>query len=466
MRTRELIYGIVLAMSLSACSSNDVDLTDVNNRIDNVEQRVTKLETTVTNLNNDLATLTTLVKTLESRNYVVKVEETSDGHRITFGDGTVANIRSGQNGNTPVIGIKQDTDGNYYWTIGGEWLTDNEGNQIRANSLDGSDGKDGEDGNDGKDGKDGITPLIRINPTTTYWEVSTDEGKTWTVLTDDEGKPYSAVGINGEAGDSFFKYAPYVDEEKGTVTFTLLSGATIVVPYFNTFKAVRDRLQSLVYMPEHNDGMMTISDAAAGTATLSYTVRPAAIAQYMADNSDKLSLLVLDGLKTRGISTTAKLDITEVKSSVSGSNGIVTLTVKSQGFDASNGYAVALCFSDGFSDYTTAYTHVWVKMTNPTAAIEAEDGTKSGGTIGIGHGIQLLPVIKPGDAVKSWTVDNKNVAIIDGDGWLTPLAEGVIVVTLTTVQGATATFTLNISSGEVDVKDEGVDQNKAESRLR
>jgi len=463
MRTRELIYGIALAMSLSACSSKDVDLTEVNNRIDNVEQRVTKLEATVTNLNNDLATLTTLVKTIEGRNYVVKVEETSDGHRITFGDGTVATIRNGNEGNIPVIGVRQDTDGNYYWTVGGEWLTDSEGNHIRANSLDGSDGKDGEDG---KDGKDGITPLIRINPTTTYWEVSSDEGKTWTVLTDDEGKPFSAVGINGEGGDSFFKYAPYVDEEKGTVTFTLVSGATIVVPYFNSFKAVRDRLQSLVYMPEHEDGMMTISDANNGTAELSYTVRPAAIAQYMSDNADKLSLVVLDGLKTRGISTTAKLEITEVKSSVSGGNGIVTLTVKSQGFDAANGYAVALCFSDGYSDYSTVYTPVWVKMSNPTAAIVAEDGTKSGGTIGIGHGVQLLPVIEPGDAVKSWTIDNKNVAIIDGDGWLTPLAEGVIVVTLTTVQGATATFTLNISSGEVDVKDEGVDQNKAESRLR
>ena len=35
---------------------------------------------------------------------------------------------------------------------------------------------------DGKDGKDGITPQIRINSETAEWEVSYDNGKTWTGL--------------------------------------------------------------------------------------------------------------------------------------------------------------------------------------------------------------------------------------------------------------------------------------------
>ena len=47
---------------------------------------------------------------------------------------------------------------------------------------DGIDGKDGVDGKDGKDGADGITPLLRINEETNYWEVSYDNGLTWTSM--------------------------------------------------------------------------------------------------------------------------------------------------------------------------------------------------------------------------------------------------------------------------------------------
>lgn len=42
-------------------------------------------------------------------------------------------------------------------------------------------GADGKDGADGADGRDGITPQMRINSTTKNWEISYDEGATWTV---------------------------------------------------------------------------------------------------------------------------------------------------------------------------------------------------------------------------------------------------------------------------------------------
>ena len=55
--------------------------------------------------------------------------------------------------------MKKDTDGIYYWTLDGEWLTDEKGNKVKAQ---GTDGKDGVDGEDGTNGKDGITPQLKI----------------------------------------------------------------------------------------------------------------------------------------------------------------------------------------------------------------------------------------------------------------------------------------------------------------
>ncbi|MBE6533827.1 MAG: hypothetical protein E7678_02495 [Ruminococcaceae bacterium] len=43
----------------------------------------------------------------------------------------------------------------------------------------GKDGDDGKNGENGKNGEDAVAPQIRINPTTNEWEVSTDSGTTW-----------------------------------------------------------------------------------------------------------------------------------------------------------------------------------------------------------------------------------------------------------------------------------------------
>lgn len=105
-------------------------------------------------------------------------------------------------GSTPKLGIQQDTDGNYYWTIDGEWLLDEEGNKIRANGIDGQDGADGNDGQDGKDGQDGITPQLKIEDG--YWYVSYDNGVQWTQL-------WKATGEDGKDGDSMFSNVTYDD---------------------------------------------------------------------------------------------------------------------------------------------------------------------------------------------------------------------------------------------------------------
>ena len=70
-----------------------------------------------------------------------------------------------------------------------------------TNGQNGIDGEDGQDGVDGNDGKDGFTPLLRV--TDSYWEVSYDNGTTWTSLgvkaTGEQG-PQGEKGETGEQG--------------------------------------------------------------------------------------------------------------------------------------------------------------------------------------------------------------------------------------------------------------------------
>ncbi len=65
--------------------------------------------------------------------------------------------------------------------------------------IDGTPGKDGEDGKDGVDGTNGITPLLRV--TDGYWEVSYDNGATWTSLGVKASGEQGPQGEKGETGE-------------------------------------------------------------------------------------------------------------------------------------------------------------------------------------------------------------------------------------------------------------------------
>ena len=100
----------------------------------------------------------TVISALEDGLYITDVKNVSDGYRIEFSDGETITIRhgrdgedgtpgtDGQDGYTPVIGVRMDTDGIYYWTLDGEWLLDDQGNKMRVTGENGKDGADGEDG--------------------------------------------------------------------------------------------------------------------------------------------------------------------------------------------------------------------------------------------------------------------------------------------------------------------------------
>ena len=242
---------------------------DIWAELENLDQRVTKLEELCKEMNTNIISIQTIVNVNQSGDYITGIVEIKKdgkviGYTITFGKHDPITIYHGQDGkdgqdgangssSTPVIGVAQDTDGVYYWTLNGEWLLDDNGNKLPvsgtngkdgqngSNGQDGTDGKDGQDGTDGKDGqdgvdgKDGVTPQLKIEDG--YWYISYDNGATWTQLgkaTGEDGKDgqngsngtNGKDGKDGQDGDSMFQS---VTQDENFVYFTLADGTVIKI---------------------------------------------------------------------------------------------------------------------------------------------------------------------------------------------------------------------------------------------
>ncbi|MBQ8437698.1 MAG: DUF4465 domain-containing protein [Alistipes sp.] len=199
-----LLAVAIVGISMTGCYDDD----ELWNEMEQIKDRVTTLEEAVIKTNEDIVALQTIINALQKNIYVTSVTPTANGYTIQFSDGTTAEIKNGKDGangaNAPVISVKQDADGNYYWTMDGEWLLV-DGERVRANGIDGEDGANGENG---IDGKDAIAPQVRINDATKEWEISTDGGQTWTstgVVAEGKDGENGANGSAGAAGDSLFK---------------------------------------------------------------------------------------------------------------------------------------------------------------------------------------------------------------------------------------------------------------------
>lgn len=257
-----LLLGLTICL-FSACHDKLWDA------IDGLDARVAKLEELCKEMNTNITSLQTIVDVLQANDYITGIVEIKKngeviGYTITFGKHEPITIYHGQDGKdgqngadgkdgiTPVIGVAQDTDGVYYWTLNGEWLLDDNGNkfpvsgkdgQNGTNGSNGQDGEDGKDGADGQDGKDGITPQLKIEEG--YWYISYDNGTTWTQLgkaTGEDGKDGAngkdgqdgqngADGKDGQDGDSMFQS---VTQDENYVYFTLADGTVIKIAKGNS----------------------------------------------------------------------------------------------------------------------------------------------------------------------------------------------------------------------------------------
>ncbi len=212
----KLLAAAGLALVLAACEKYDD--TELRNKISALEGRVTSLEDLVKTANQNIQDLQTLTAGLDKAVFVTAVNELpGGGYEIKFSNNKTATIKdgkdgkNGENGNTPIIGVKKDTDDVYYWTLNGEWLLDADGNKLRVTGekgepgapgdpgTPGDPGEPGDPGSPGEPGKDGVTPQLKIE--NGFWYVSVDEGETWTLL----------GNATGENGDSLFKDVTWDD---------------------------------------------------------------------------------------------------------------------------------------------------------------------------------------------------------------------------------------------------------------
>ena len=252
MKARKTLTLLLLAaLTFAACKYDDSALWEQVNQ--NTEElaaqaaRIAALEAWQAETNTNIEALQTLLSTTDYITAVTPVvkDGVEVGFTISFLNTPAITIYhgtkgdKGDKGDTPQIGAAQGDDGNWYWTLNGELLTDTDGNPIRANGTQGGQGDQGPAGDDAplpqlatgkKLNAQGITTDSQnkdIEPDAIY--LSVDGGQTWTRVSGEDGEK-GDTGDTGPKGDSFFKG---VDTRNADyILFTLADGSTFQVPRY------------------------------------------------------------------------------------------------------------------------------------------------------------------------------------------------------------------------------------------
>ncbi len=146
--------GLLLTLAVAVFFNSCTSLTDVEDRLDVLEEEVSKIKNAIEALDDAY-----------DRGKVITSVEPSEkevgGWLVTFSDGTSIEL---------------------------------------LNGADGKDGTNGKDGADGTNGKDGVTPYLRVDQEG-YWCVSYDGGETFSRVMDGEGNYIKATGEQGPQGE-------------------------------------------------------------------------------------------------------------------------------------------------------------------------------------------------------------------------------------------------------------------------
>ena len=263
-----LTLAALIAVTFSSCKYDDDDLW---NSVHGLENRVAKLEELCKQMNTNISSLQTIVTALQNNVYVTGTtplmkDGKEIGYTITFSKGNPITIyhgkdgQDGEDGTTPTIGVKKDTDGVYYWTLNGEFIVV-DGEKIQA------------EGKDGTNGTNGTTPQFKIE--NDYWFVSYDNGANWTQL----GK---ATGEDGIGGDSMFSGVDY-ETSTDYVIFTLSNGTQIKLPTWSAFEALQrlcnetntnlSALQTIVTALQNNDYITSVDPLTENGKVVGYTIK-------------------------------------------------------------------------------------------------------------------------------------------------------------------------------------------------
>lgn len=235
-----LILGAAAFLFIGCSTFDD---TQINSRVDDLENRITELERLVNELTSNLGTLVTAIDALENQDRIVSINKLPGdaGWEIVFaqsGTVTVYNGANGKDGDSPVIGVQKDTDGIYYWTLNGEFLLDENNQKIPATAQYG-------------------VPQIKI-----------EDGKFWFST---DGEKWIECGDVASEGIGTIKG---VEDKGDSVVFTLYDDSTITIP----------KVQSFALNIENTE----VGIAAGETAQIPYTITAA-------DDATKITAIPVAG---------------------------------------------------------------------------------------------------------------------------------------------------------------------------
>ena len=267
---QKLLPLLMCVLLLLGCSDK-YDDSALRNDLNDLENRVAKLEDLCKQMNTNISSLQTIVTALQNNVYVTGTtplmkDGKEIGYTITFSKGNPITIyhgkdgQDGEDGTTPTIGVKKDTDGVYYWTLNGEFIVV-DGGKIQA------------EGKDGTNGTNGTTPQFKIE--NDYWFVSYDNGANWTQL----GK---ATGEDGVGSDSMFSGVDY-ETSTDYIIFTLSNGTQIKLPTWSAFEALQrlcnetntnlSALQTIVTALQNNDYITSVDPLTENGKVVGYTIK-------------------------------------------------------------------------------------------------------------------------------------------------------------------------------------------------
>lgn len=211
MKTKNLLLIAIAVLSLASCKYDDGAIWDA---VKNLEERLITLETWQKQASDEIALLKAITDESDYILSVVPVMEgdTQKGYTITFKKSGTITLLNGQKGDTPLISLKQENDGNWYWTLNGSLMTDTSGAPIQAN------------------GTPAPTPQLKtgrqlkVASVAGTWEddafyLSVDNGKTWNKVSGDTGSGSSTISVSE-------------DVENGWVIFNV-NGQQITVPRYD-----------------------------------------------------------------------------------------------------------------------------------------------------------------------------------------------------------------------------------------
>ena len=258
---KKLISLMLIAIGVvsSCCKYDDSAIWD---RLDDHEARISALEVLCRQMNTNITSIQTLVNNFKNGIVIANVASIYEGnieigYTITFSDGKSITIYHGKDGEdgtngvsglTPVISIAKDSDGEYYWTLDGQWLTDEAGNKIKVT---------GNDGTDGVNGIDGVSPEIKIEDG--YWYIRYGTGD-WQLL--GAATTSCTCGITSITDDGAYVYFSFTD---GSV-IKILKGNSVANPNVISFECPYVKAICIRNWDTNNDGELSYEEAASVTS--------------------------------------------------------------------------------------------------------------------------------------------------------------------------------------------------------